>query len=534
MSEKSKAIIRSLISRRRTIQGGTALVTAAACGDDSTAGDGAGTGTGSTTTGDGSSSGAHDDNGSTSGGADGGSTTTASDSSGDGGSTSGGIDSTDGDSDGGSSSTGSGVELTPEELLANVDHIIVLCMENRSFDHYLGSLQLEGVTDVNGLDGTESNPDQNGVDVGVFEMDNFEPEDPPHSWEAAHAQWNNGANDGFVTEHFAAVGDALKHEVMGYHVRAQLPITYALADAYTVCDAWFGSVLGQTWPNRYYLHAVDGNGSQSNLPTIPGPTTIQSLCNDNGITNNNYYDGLAAWKWGSYPITGFAGTDSLDEFFDKLDTDDLEQVIIIDPDFLSNDDHPDHNIQLGQVLIGTVYQAIANSDYWDRTLLIITYDENGGFFDHVAPPTTVDDNGPEFAQMGFRVPSIVIGPHVRSGAINHTVFEHGSFAATAAVRFGLPPLNDRMAATADVSSCIDPGFIEDPQPPIQVPQLVLRESEIFNGLGDITSQPELFDAVGIKVPLEGDNRLKHRRSVERLLTEAERHGVAKVIRDLKE
>lgn len=528
MTKKALESVRKLLlSRRRALQGTGAILTAgAACGEDGVAGDG--------TTSGGSSTGATppaDDGGITTGtGDDGSEGGTAADDTGGESSTGAGSSSDGGES---SSSTGEPLDLTPEELLANVDHIIVLCMENRSFDHYLGALQLdEGGKDVDGLDGTESNPDQNGVAVPVFEMDNFEPEDPPHGWDACHGQWNDGANDGFVIEHFATVGDALKHEVMGYHVRDHLPVTYALADAYTVCDAWFCSLLSQTWPNRYYLLACDSSGNTGNTPASPGPTTILDLCSDHDVSSHNYYDGLVAWKWGAYPLTGFSGTSSLGSFFDKLTGGGLESVVVLDPDFLSNDDHPAHNIQLGQVLIGTIYQALANSQYWERSLLIITYDEHGGFFDHVPPPTTVDDNGPEFQQMGFRVPTLVIGPHVRAGAIDHTVFEHGSFNATVALRFGLPPLNARMAATADVSSCIDPAFVDNPQPPVQVPQLIVRESEILEGLGEITSQPELFEAAGIPVPLQGEHRVQHRRTVERLLKEAERQGVAKVIRDV--
>jgi phospholipase C len=500
------------------------LLTAAtvACGDDGVASDGTEGGTGTGSTGAADSSGGPSTSGAASTGGSGADDTgTTGDP---GGSSSDGSD---------SGSTGAGVELTPEELLAGVEHIIVLCMENRSFDHYLGSLQLvEGHPDVDGLTGTESNPDQNGVPVDVFEMDNLEVEDPPHGWDACHGQWNAGANDGFVVEHFNTVGDALKHEVMGYHTREHLPVTYALADAYTVCDAWFCSLLSQTWPNRYYLHAVDSNGSTNNTPALPGPTSIQDLCSDNGVSNRNYYDGIAAWRWGAYPITGFSGTASIGEFFDKLQNGGLEQVVILDPDFLSNDDHPAHNVTLGQTLIGTIYQALAASQYWDNTLLIITYDEHGGFYDHVAPPTTVDDNGPEYAQMGFRVPSLVIGPHVRKGFVNHEVFEHGSFAATVATRFGLPPLNDRMAATADVSSCIDPEYVDNPQPPTPLPMMTIRESVVLAGAGDVTSQPELYEGLGIAVPLQGDDRRRHRQSLQRLLHEAERHKVARVIRDL--
>ena len=444
-----------------------------------------------------------------------------------GGTTSGADGSSDGADSSGEQSTGEPEELTPEELLANVDHIIVLCMENRSFDNYLGSLQLlEGHEDVDGLDGTETNPDQNGEPVGISVLNDFTPLDPPHGWGDCHAQWNEGALDGFVTEQFASHGDDFKHEVMGYHIRQHLPVTYALADAYTVCDAWFCSLLAQTWPNRYYLHCGDGSGGTSNVPATPLPRSIMDACQDAGISNMNYYDGLVSWRWGAFPVTGFSRTAGMDEFFDKLQNGGLESVVILDPDFLSNDDHPPNNIQLGQALIGTIYTALANSQYWERSLLIVTYDEHGGFYDHVPPPTTVDANGPDFQQMGFRVPTLVIGPHVRSGFVDHTVLEHCSFAATVSTRFGVPPLNDRVAATADVSSCIDPAFVDDPQPPIEVPSLQVRDSDL-DSVGTFTSQPELMEAMGIEMPLTPERRAEHRQGVERFLAEAERLGVVK-------
>src|SRR5688572_27269518 len=135
--------------------------------------------------------------------------------------------------------------LTPEELLAPIQTIVVLMMENRSFDHYLGALRLLEGHDSEGLDGTESNPAPDGSDVGVFNLLDFTPADPPHGWDECHAQFNNGANDGFVIAHEGPD----QNDVMGYHIREQLPITYALADASAICDHWYASVMGPTWPN---------------------------------------------------------------------------------------------------------------------------------------------------------------------------------------------------------------------------------------------------------------------------------------------
>ena len=164
-----------------------------------------------------------------------------------------------------------GTDLSAEELLAHIETVVVLCMENRSFDHYLGSLSLlEGRDDVVGLDGTESNLNRDGVPIGVHLFNDFTPEDPPHSWNAARKQWNNGLNDGFVRTH--AGPD--ESDVMGYHVRDQLSVLYSLADGGAVCNHWYSSVMGPTWPNRFYLHGADAHGRKSNVPIFWGYDSI--------------------------------------------------------------------------------------------------------------------------------------------------------------------------------------------------------------------------------------------------------------------
>ena len=148
------------------------------------------------------------------------------------------------------------------DILSVVDTIVVLMMENRSFDHFLGSLSMRESMAVEGLTGSESNPDPQGRPVMPFQLDDFTPADPPHSWDPSHAQWNMGANDGFVKAH----AGANQNDVMGYHVRSQLPSIYGLADQFAICDHWFASVMGPTWPNRFHLHGGTSKGIKSNLP----------------------------------------------------------------------------------------------------------------------------------------------------------------------------------------------------------------------------------------------------------------------------
>lgn len=420
--------------------------------------------------------------------------------------------------------------MTPEQLLAHVETIVVLCMENRSFDHYLGSLRLlEGRTDIDGLLGTESNSTAANVAVPVHLLEDFTPADPPHGWDASHAQWNNGANDGFVREH-AGSSEA---DVMGYHVRSQLPVTYALADAGVVCNRWFASCLGPTWPNRFYLHGATSRGMQSNLPVLGFTSIFQRLAAAN-VDATNYFSDVA-WATGGYAkLTGLA---QIERFFEDAAAGNLPPFSIIDPAFAgggANDDHPDHDIRLGQALIGSVVAALGQSPQWSRSLLVITYDEHGGFYDHVPPPETID-NDSEFRRLGFRVPSIVIGPTVRRGCAIEDVLEHSSVVATATRRFGLEPLNARAAAAGDLSPCIDPGRIGDPLPPPVVPAMMisLKELRLRQELARRTghvSHPELMRAIdAVRPPRALDRRGDTDAIARRVLAWGERLGAVRIV-----
>lgn len=532
-----------LTSRRRAVQAMGSLFGAAVlgCGNDP-GGDGSG-----------SSSGGGGDGSSTGGGSSGGVPTTGG---GDGSTTSGGTGSGDessssgeGDgssSEGGESSTGEPVDhcasasdLTPEQLLAGIDHIIVLMMENRSFDHYFGSLKVVEGQAVEGLTGTESNPAYDMTQVGVHPTDIFEHVDPPHGWASCHLQFNLGENNGFVVE-AEDKNPGFGEEVMGYYVRDQLPVLYGLVDNFTLCDRWFASVMGPTWPNRFYLHACSANGQKDNFPE-PFLETLWHRCDDAGISSRIYFTDVP-WVAGAFPLVptvwgklgdnvgGFSLGDienpnTLSKFFEDCAAGDLPNFAVIDPGFSSNDDHPSHNVQLGQILIGSIYKALAEGPAWNKTLLVITYDEHGGFYDHVAPPETVDED-PEFRQLGFRVPSLVIGPTVRRGCVSNLQFEHCSVAATLAKRFGLVPINERMATAQDLSACIDPDLILSPQPGPPVPLIDASISATLAGVGHTTSQEELHVAIG--VPLDEDHRKRVRAATLALLMRAEKLGVARL------
>ena len=398
-------------------------------------------------------------------------------------------------------------------------------MENRSFDHYLGSLRLREGLQVDGLTGAEWNPDPDGNQVPTFQLDDFTPDDPPHNWDASHAQWNLGLNDGFVIAH----AGASQNEVMGHHVRSQLPIHYALADSSAICDRWFASVMGPTWPNRFYLHGATSKGVKSNVPAT-GFTSVFDLLEDAGVSHRNYFHDLAWCSGGYFKLGGLSG---IEKFFEEAAAGTLPSFSIIDPQFIgagANDDHPDHDVQLGQALISAVYNALAQSPQWGECLLVITYDEHGGFFDHVPPPTKVDER-PEFTQLGFRVPSIVAGPFVKRGCVVSTPFEHVSVIKTLRTRFGLPSLNARVDASKDLSSCINPAFLRRPQPPIVLPQLQVSMSKLKArwGLGYQGEHREMWEAAerGL-IPRHLDRRREGPEITRRVLAYAERLGAVRL------
>ena len=545
MTKKYLRSARAQLSRRRAVQAMGTLIGAAAfgCGDGDAASQGTGEDSGTGAGGSSTTGGAPTSGGAGSSSESGESPTTSggtgdgSSSSGDDGSTG----STTGDDTTGAPADecGGGAELTPEQLLAGIDHVIVLMMENRSFDHYFGSRQvLEGLP-VNGLTGTEQNLGLDLKPVQVFKLDDLEPPSPPHEWDSCHVQFNLGDNSGFVFENEKS-NPGFGAQAMGYYVREQLPVLYGLADGFTLCQRWYASVMGPTWPNRYYMHAADSDGGKSNFPT-PFLTTLWHRCDEAGITSRMYWSDVP-WVAGAFPLVptvwsklakdyeGFnlnalQNPYNMDRFFADCEAGDLPNFAILDPGFTSNDDHPSHNIQLGQILIGTIYKALAESPAWAKTLFIITYDEHGGFYDHVPPPETIDAR-PEFTQMGFRVPAIVIGPSVRRGCVNDLQFEHCSIGKTLMTRFGVKPLNERMAQAADVSSCIHPDYIDNPQPGPPVPLVDASISDLLAQVGRTTSQPELFAAAG--VTLDEAFRSKVQADTLRLLMRAQKLGVARL------
>lgn len=364
--------------------------------------------------------------------------------------------------------------------VGQIDHVIVVMMENRSFDHYLGALTLEeGRDEIDGLTGLETNPSNLGEDVPVFKLDISCQEDPPHSWGSSHAQYNQGANDGFVIKHEGNHGYEVGAEAMGYYGREALPIHYALADHYCVPDRFFCSVMSSTWPNRFYGHTGSSKGIQGNDTHPDGydQMSVYKALEEVGEDWRYYYTdvpfiGLLEDHWDGERI----GT--VEEFLIAARNGSLPAFTWIDPGFTYNDDHPPHHVGLGQMFLATIYEALAQSPAWERTLLVITYDEHGGFFDHVPPPTTPDDY-PEFIQMGFRIPALIVGPWVKQG-VDPTVYDHASVLKYVCERFGIEPWNTRIAGVNSIAEALDQDRMAQnlPLDPVVLPAFSVPDAEV--------------------------------------------------------
>jgi phospholipase C len=354
--------------------------------------------------------------------------------------------------------------LSDAERLAAIDTVVVLCMENRSFDHYLGARSLIEGRPVDGLTPAMKNPSRDGQDVFVNLLERYATVDPAHDWDPVHRQWNGGAMDGFARE-FAGLPAA---DVMGYYGRDGVPVLWGMADHFVTCDRWFSSVLGPTWPNRMYLHGGTSLGVRDNVPIPFGFTSVFALMTEAGHSHANYFVDIP-WATGGYLKT--SGNLPIERFFSDAAAGTLPNFALVDPGFFgpaANDDHPAHDVRLGQAYIASIYRALAASPQWNRCLFVITYDEHGGFFDHVAPPPVTDQRA-DFRQLGVRVPAVVAGGPVLRGRTVSTVFDHVSVLATLTKRFGLRTVNNRITATNDLAGCIDPALVGRPQPAPELP-----------------------------------------------------------------
>jgi phospholipase C len=404
--------------------------------------------------------------------------------------------------------------------LDEIQHVVVLMLENRSFDHMLGYLGLEdGGPDVDGLREGMAN-EHDGRSYPIFRLRETaftKAQDPCHSGACVDEQVADG-NAGFASNYVRTREDPRARDpvvAMGYYDGSQLPINDFLARRFCVCDRWFCSVRGATFPNRLYAVAGRAAGSRDNVnpPVYRLPSFVRHL-DRAGASWRWYTHELFATIWAIdrdlLPSTfdnvrPFSSPFSFADFFSAAQAGRLPSVAWIDPNFVdvggavgSNDDHPPSDVRAGQELVLRIFNALVRSPAWERTLLVITYDEHGGFFDHVEPPSAEDDDPrPEFHALGPRVPAIVVSPRVRAG-VSHEVFDHTSIIKTCLVRFcrneeGLiPDMGARVSAASHLGAVLE----EDVQ--IARPDEATLQG-LASELGDWRA-----DALRAQVEVEGD------------------------------
>ncbi len=350
---------------------------------------------------------------------------------------------------------------------SGIEHIVVVMMENRSFDHFLGWLP--------GADGKQdglSFVDRYGIPHQTWHLEHFAScghVDPDHSYEGGRVELNRGRDDGWLR---AGDNDLL---AIGYYTADDLSFFASAAPGWTTCDRYFSAVLAETYPNRFYQHAAQTDRLHNNTDQATMPTIWDRVA-DAGLTGTYYFSDIpftALW-YGKYqsisrPYSAFladaaAGT--------------LPEVSFVDPRFedepsgTSGDDHPHADIRAGEQFLAEVYTAVTTGAKWENTLLVINYDEWGGFYDHVTPGRAPDAHR-RTRRRGFRVPAVVVSPRAKRGHVAHRTYDHTSVLKAIEWRWDLPSLTPRDAHARNIAEVLDWDSAPDlTAPAITVPPFV--------------------------------------------------------------
>jgi phospholipase C len=374
-------------------------------------------------------------------------------------------------------------DLAPD--LANIDHIIIVMMENHSFDNYFGMLPYRTPALAGKVDGFPA-VDSNGVPT----VTQFDSRSQPHhafpmpnacqqgavsqSWTASHLAYDNGNLDGFVLD------GASSPSALGYWDESILPFYYSLASTFPVCDRYFSSTLCQTYPNRVFLMAATAAGlisTDTPPPTVtPANGHIFSVLNAYNINWQDYYAELpspglfgAAWaaqQEGTHLFGPTAAPQGAIAAFQAACTaGTLAPVVLVEPDYQFGSEENPQDVQVGQTFVAGVINALMGSPAWSRSLLMFVYDEHGGYYDHVSPPAALNPGdgshpntattyGDDYTRYGFRVPAVVVSPWAKANFTSHTVYDHTSILATIERKWNLPALTLRDANANPLSDCL--------------------------------------------------------------------------------
>jgi phospholipase C len=399
------------------------------------------------------------------------------------------------------------------DTIPQIEHVVVLMLENHSYDNLLGMLGREPGQRPRGdgftlaADGlpAATNPYPDGRLQRAFRMPTTCQFDsiPSQEWTASHNAFNNGANDGFVRTPISPATSQLVGPVaMGYWTQDDIPLTYALASQFPIGDRWFSSCLAQTDPQRRYLIAATSSGMTDDIGTGPGNIvpdatlgapangTIFQRMSDAGISWADYN---ASFPTGTtmelYPdndgVYSQTNAPPISRFFADAEAGTLPQFSLLDPDYGTQSQENPQNLAVGEGFLGQVIDALRNSPLWRKTLFVFTYDEHGGYYDHVPPPVALapdaipptvqpgESTYDGFARYGFRVPSMVVGPYVKRNHVSSVVYDHTSILAFLERKWNLQAMTYRDANANDLTDFIDKRALTSGQPTFpELPALV--------------------------------------------------------------
>jgi phospholipase C len=361
--------------------------------------------------------------------------------------------------------------LAVDPVVSGLEHIVVVTMENRSFDHMLGWLA--------GSDGQQaglSYLDRTGTPQATYPLaPDFQGcghPNPDHSFAGGRAAYADGACDGWL------VSGANDTYAIGYYTRADLPFLGPAALAWTTCDRYFAAIMSETYPNRIYMHAGQTDRLDDSLGLCTLPTVWDRLA-DRRVSARYYFSDLPTLGLWGLRYASICRPKPF--FFADCATGRLPAVSFLDPSFLfeqkglSSDDHPPADIRNGEAFLSQVYAAVTSSPAWPSTLLVMTFDEWGGFFDHVPPqaapiPDADQRAGNSDGLRGFRVPCVLISPWSRRGFVSSILFDHTSILRLIEWRWGLEPLTVRDSNANNLAEALDFGLHDVSTPTISAPR----------------------------------------------------------------
>jgi phospholipase C len=349
-----------------------------------------------------------------------------------------------------------------------IEHVVVLTMENRSFDHFLGWLP--------GADGEQAGltyPDASGALHATHALaPDFQGcafQDPDHSYQGGRVQYDGGRNDGWLrTSDVYAIG---------YYTQADLAFLGRAAPMWTALDHYHPSILSETFPNRIYQHAAQADRISNTLDLSTLPTIWDRLA-EKGLKGRYYYSDVPFLALWGPKYVGISAR--IDQFYADARAGTLPEVAYVDGEFAQeatgtgNDDHPHVDVRAGEKFMADVYAAVTQSPEWPSTVLVVAFDEWGGFFDHVPPPTAdippaTRAAGDVDGRLGFRVPALLIAPWARRSHVAHAQYDHTSVLRMIEANWGLAPLTSRDASAANLADELDLAHPSTDAPAIDAP-----------------------------------------------------------------